>query len=278
MDSEACIPKYFRASAAHGRGFPRMESCRPGGILPPPQGSTDETIFAFQANTSFLRAPGAYEVTLEKKGSRWPNFIGHQAWSGGLLASESVCETLAREGVAGISIYEANFVRPIFGKLGQTDAPRYFLLKSSLEIRYRVRVSYLRNGIPEPYGSFLLPEQKAQIPPDEVGICHIHETEGLEPTENVIFGNVPEGFGCDRRVAELAFREGWTNLQLKAFDAPYLPRMSTPSAPWVNCSAGNLNDTWYTPLQAEILRSERPYPPPRDPSRRGFWGKFFGRQ
>lgn len=264
------VPQYFRAAPAHARGFPRIERAVPRGIQSSPQGSSAEILAAFQANARLLDNPSILEVTLEKKGTTWPDFIGHQAWSGPLLASEKVCETLAREEVRGFELVPAEFVDPLPDKLNRIGSPRYFAIKPMAEARYRVTVSYLQDGVFQPRGSFILPDEKTNVPKDEEGVCKIHEPEGLDCSGNLIFGNVPEGFGCDRHVAELAFRERWTNLQFRAFDAPYLPRMSTPTAPRILCSTGQITDAWYTPLQMDALRQKAPTDQPR-----GFWGRFF---
>lgn len=253
------IPNYFRAGAANERGFPRAErTILPRDRRPLMTGSDEDVAASWEAAEKFRADPTVLEVTLEKKGSKWPDFIGHQLYSKGLLASERVCDTLSREGITGFKAIPVEFVPAPTGKLANTDAPRYFAIEQLVEIPFRCSVFHYANGVFRPWGNYLSSEKPTNTPKEEEGYCLIRQAEGLGSSEGILFGKILGGFGCDRRVVELALREKWTNLQFTAFDAAYFPRMSTPSAPEVSCSGGSIDTVWYSPLQEEVFAHRLP--------------------
>lgn len=264
------IPSHFKASAANENGYPRVERAMPRGILPPDSGSTDEILRTLDTNRRILNDHQLLEVSLEKKGSKWPDFIGHQVFGKGLLASERVCDALAREGIGGFMAIPVEFVPPPKGKLADSEAPRYFAIKPVMEIRSRVSVFHYADGVFKPWGNYLSSEKPANAPKEEEGYCRIDQPEAPKNLSGNIFRNFPDGFGCDRRVAELAFHEKWTNLELRAFDGAYFPRMNTPSAPRVKCATGRIDSIWYSPLQEEALGQKLPAK-----SREGLFKRIF---
>lgn len=256
--NSTCNPKFFRAGAANERGCPRVERVIPFGMLPPRLETTDVILSTLESNRKIIENPQLLEVTLEKKGSKWPDFIGHQLYDKGLLASERVCDALRREGIGGFIAIPVEFVPAPAGKLSHAEAPRYFAIKPKIEITLRVSVFHYSEGSFKPWGNYLSSEKPSNAPKEEEGYCRIVQPEGFKDANSILFGKVPEGFGCDRRVVELAFHEKWTNLEFAAFDAAYFPRMTTPSAPKVNCASGNIDALWYSPLQREALKQKLP--------------------
>jgi hypothetical protein len=266
------IPQYYRATAIHARGFPRIDSILPRGILPAPKGdiSNEEFSALFGHNRKLVARPGLLDVKLEKKGSKWPDFIGHWVYGRELLASERVCEALLREGIRGFEIIPTEFVQPLPAKLSEGNPPRYYVIKPLGKIKMRVDAYFLTNGHYQSLGSYLQPDEKHKAPEIKEGVCIISRPEGLEFADNVIF-KVSDGFGCDRRVAEIAFREKWSNLQLGAFDSPWFPIMCTPSVPKIDCATNTIDTAWYTSLQEEALKQNVTIKPTRS-----FWSKLFG--
>ena len=265
------LPEFFRSSAIHGRGFPRAERAVPRGITPPPgaNASEEEIRAAFQSNRETLRNPEVLEVFLEKKGSQWPDFIGFQSVGSGLLASAKVVDTLTREGVTGFSAVPVHFASPLPPKLD--PAPSYFALKPTHEIPLLLKVFERSADRLRPLGSYRLPEDRDQVPKDGSSICKLIQPVGLDGSQGVLFGKIPEGFGCDRRVAELAFRERWTNLQFRAFGSPYTPGDPDMASISLKASADVFTSRWYSGRQEEVLEYELP------PERHGrFWERFFG--
>lgn len=260
------------ATAIHARGFPRIDSVLPRGILPAPAGdvSNEEFSTLFDHNRKLLARPELLDVKLEKKGSKWPDFIGHWVFGRELLASERVCETLVQEGIRGFEIIPTEFVQPLPAKLSLCSPPRYYVIKPLGKIKMRVDAYFLSNGHYQSLGSYLQPDEKHKAPSIKEGVCIISRPEGLDFEDHVIF-KTSDGFGCDRRVAEIAFREKWSNLQLAAFDAPWFPVMCTPSTPKLDCSTDTLDMAWYTPLQEEALRQNISIKLVRS-----FWRKLFG--
>lgn len=248
-----------------------MEKAIPRGMLPPNTDSIQEILRTLEVNQSLLKDPESLVVTLEKKGSKWPDFIGYQLYGQGLLASERVCNALTRENIGGFIATHVEFVPTSGGKLAHSEAPRYFAIRPKNEIILRVSIFHYADGIFSPWGNYLSSAKPATTPKEEPGYCRIIRPEGLDNANSILFGKFPDGFGCDRRVVELAFQERWTNLAFSAIDAAYFPRMTTPSTPQVSCSTGDIDTVWYSPLQEEALGQKLPAK-----SSGGFLKRFFG--
>jgi hypothetical protein len=249
------IPAFSLASCADGRGFPRVEQALPHDISPPPPGGSLAKFMAvFRANGERVRQPGHLHVTLENKGSRWPDFIGgHNLDSYGLLASVRVLETLRREGIGGFTPIPVEFVR-MPAKLSTGETPRYHALRPETVLPQIIHVFQHDEGTLTPLGRYPYPGPKPEALGWTLGRCSLSQPLNRPKDENVLLGGAFRGFFCSRKIAEIAFREKWTNLQFRAFDALHTPGIDGHYLARIPSDTGSMDGPWYTELQGQAWR------------------------
>ena len=249
------MPTFFSASCADARGFPRVEQALPHDLSPPPPGGSLAKFMAvFRANTERIRRPGLLRVTLENKGSRWPDFIGgHNLDSYGLLASARVLETLRREGIGGFTPIPVEFVR-MPAKLSSGEVPRYHALRPDIVLPRLIHVFEHGEGTLTPLGRYAHPGPAPEALGWKPGRCSLSQPLNRRKHEDMLLGGAFRGFCCSRRIAGIAFREKWTNLQFRAFDLLYASGIEGHYVPPVPSGTGSMDGPWYGGLQDQAWR------------------------
>lgn len=247
------LPKYFAASAEDARGFPRVEGHIYRYIDPPPRGGVIQRLMdRLRGNVQPEHNPELLDVTLENKGTRWPDFIGgHVSDEYGLLVSERVLESLHRHGIGGFKPIPVEFTR-MPAKLAAQPIPRYHGLRPIAKMPHMVHVFDYENGVLQPLGSY---SSQGPVPEAfrwKVGRCTVRQILDSPEDENRLFGGVFRGVGFSRKVVEMAFREKWTNLEFKAYNTLYLSGVDGHYIPNVPCINGCMEDTWYPELQHQV--------------------------
>lgn len=244
------VPEFFRATAADGRGFPRIERAQAEGIQAPPPASAPLARFlsVFRSNVAKAGQPGRLVVELEDKGSKWPDFIGGggvDRW--GLLASERVIEALRRHGIDGFDPIPVDFGGRLPKKLA--DPPRYAALRPTRELPIQVDVYQHDDGQLTHLGRYRRPDEKPEIARYKRGRCSVMHPLSRGEQAVGIFGPSFHGFACSQQVLRLALAEGWTNLRFQAFDALLGAGTAAGHAPWILATKGPIEGPWYSELQ-----------------------------
>ena len=246
------IPAFFSASCADARGFPRVEQALPHNISPPPpSGTLAKFLAVFRTNVEHTRQPEILHVTLENKGSRWPDFIGgHNLETHGLLVSTRVLDSLRREGIVGFTPIPVEFQKTP-AKLSSGETPRYHALRPDAVMPRVVHVFQYDDGTLNPLGSYPYPGPAPEALGWKVGRCSMFQALNSPKDDNGLFGGVFRGFCCSRKVAEMAFREKWTNLHFRAYDALHISGIQGHYVAPIPSDTGSINDAWYVDLQVQ---------------------------
>ena len=142
------IPEFFFAYGDDERGFPLAASIQERPAPSDVTGIRDRLKYKLFPNWRSHGEPIRLSVSLEDKGTRWPDFLRISAWSRSwnLLVSENVVATLEKEGFHAFEAKPVTFDKIPSAKLAATPPPRYFGFRPIHEISLETRTYRYENG------------------------------------------------------------------------------------------------------------------------------------
>ena len=251
------IPEFFFAYGDDERGFPLAASIQERAAPSDVTGFLDRLKYKLSPNWRSHGEPIRLSVSLEDKGTRWPDFLRISAWSRGwnLLVSENVVATLEKEGFHAFEAKPVTFDKIPSAKLAASPPPRYFGFRPIHELSLETRTYRYEDGELRYIGSYKDPAENRELSTFQTGMCRVRKPSAGSSLAARLFktnSNGP-GFMCTRHFVDLAFRERWTNLKLHAVDGIIPEGLTLPYGLRVSASKGSIDGPWYTELQAKAV-------------------------
>jgi hypothetical protein len=248
-------PKFYRFGCAVGNGYPKilsMTTRRPAGKA----GESQEAIQKFfdeitlkmirgdeiKINSVPLEIP---LISIEKKGSKWPDIIGHGTAGFHFIFTERVIEVMKTEGIRGFSARPIRIEEILSKKLREKEPPNYYCIEVTGKIEITKKyydklesgytyVGEVTNDKDRTYDQRPIRREIRFVPIED-------SWDGSDWFCMSNHGHFRH-YCCSRKLVELAYREKWTNCQITPMDQFISDRGADIPLP----AKGKLPSVWYS--------------------------------